>query len=96
VQASESGASGVRLAGRPAGTLTVRQRRAAQPLLAAGVKVDASCRPLDDDGLPVHYRLFAAGALIGGHEHAADGTGLGVAILSGFLAGRGAASGGQR
>jgi glycerol-3-phosphate dehydrogenase subunit B len=96
VQASESGASGVRLAGRPAATLTVRERRAAQPLLAAGLKVDGSCRPLGDDGLPVHYRLFAAGALVGGHEHAADGTGLGVAILSGFLAGRGAAAGGPR
>lgn len=96
VQASESGASGVRLAGRPAATLTVRERRAAQPLLAAGLRVDASCRPLGEDGLPVHYRLFAAGALVGGHEHAADGTGLGVGILSGFLAGRGAAAGGPR
>lgn len=91
VQASESGASGVRLAARPAATLTVRERRAPQPLLAAGVKVDGSCRPLGEDGLPVHYRLFAAGALVGGHEHAADGTGLGVGILTGFLAGRGAA-----
>lgn len=91
VQASESGAAGVRLATRPAATLTVRERRAAQPLLAAGLKVDGSCRPLGEDGMPVHYRLFAAGALIGGHEHAADGTGLGVGILSGFLAGRGAA-----
>jgi glycerol-3-phosphate dehydrogenase subunit B len=95
VQASESGASGVRLAARPAATLTVRERRAPQPLLAAGVKVDASCRPLGEDGLPAHYRLFAAGAVIGGHEHAADGTGLGVGILSGWLAGRGAAGRGR-
>jgi glycerol-3-phosphate dehydrogenase subunit B len=93
VLASEAGASGVRLAAGPPGALTVRARRAAQPLLAAGVRVDASCRPLGEDGLPVHYRLFAAGALVGGHEHAADGTGLGVGILSGFLAGRGAAAG---
>lgn len=91
VLASESGASGVRLAGRPAASLTVRRRLAAQPLLAAGLMVDPSCRPLGEDGLPVHFRLFAAGALVGGHEHAADGTGLGVAILSGYLAGRGAA-----
>jgi glycerol-3-phosphate dehydrogenase subunit B len=88
VQASEAGASGVHLAGRPAASLTVRERRAAQPLLAAGIRVDASCRPLGDDGLPLHYRLFAAGSVIGGHEHAADGTGLGVAILSGRVAGR--------
>ena len=93
VLASESGAAGVRLAQRPAATLTVRERRAAQPLLAAGVLVDGSCRPLGEDGLPVHFRLHAAGALLGGHEHVADGTGLGVAILSGWLAGRGAAGG---
>jgi glycerol-3-phosphate dehydrogenase subunit B len=91
VQASEPGASSPGLAARPPASLTVKQRRAAQPLLAAGVRVDASCRPLGEDGLPVSYRLFAAGAIIGGHEHAADGTGLGVGILSGWLAGRGAA-----
>jgi glycerol-3-phosphate dehydrogenase subunit B len=31
--------------------------------------------------------------VIGGHEHAADGTGLGVALLTGWLAGRAAADG---
>ena len=30
--------------------------------------------------------------MIGGHEQATDGTGLGVAILTGFLAGRAAAA----
>jgi glycerol-3-phosphate dehydrogenase subunit B len=91
VQASESGASGIHLARRPSATLTARERRAAQPLLAAGVSVDASLRPLGADGRPAHPRLFAAGAVVGGHEQAADGTGLGVAILTGYLAGRRAA-----
>ena len=91
VLASEVGAAGPALAGRPAEALTSPERRAAQPLLAAGVAVDAEGRPLDEAGRPVHQDLFAAGALIGGHEHAADHTGLGVAILSGFLAGRRAA-----
>jgi glycerol-3-phosphate dehydrogenase subunit B len=91
VLASEAGAGGLTLAGRPPGSLTLRARTAAQPLLAAGVTVDATSRPLDERGVPVDRRLFAAGALIGGHEHAADQTGLGVAILSGWLAGRGAA-----
>jgi glycerol-3-phosphate dehydrogenase subunit B len=95
VQASEGGAAGFHLAGRTAETLTVRERRAAQPLLAAGVKVDASLRPLDHAGAPVHLRLFAAGAVVGGHEHASDGTGLGVAVLTGWLAGK-AAAGGDR
>jgi glycerol-3-phosphate dehydrogenase subunit B len=92
VQASESGASGFHLARRPPSTLTARERRAAQPLLAAGVRVDGALRPLDDRGAPAHAGLHAAGAVIGGHEHAADGTGLGVAILTGWLAGRAAAS----
>lgn len=90
VLASEAGAAGLALAGRPPSLLTFRKRTLAQPLLAAGVAVDAACRPLDEAGRPVDERLFAAGAIIGGHEHAADGTGLGVAILSGWIAGRGA------
>jgi glycerol-3-phosphate dehydrogenase subunit B len=96
VLASETGAAGLELAGRSPSMLTVRARGAAQPLLAAGVAVDAACRPLDPAGRPVDERLFAAGALIGGHEHAADQTGLGVAMLSGWIAGRGAAAGSGR
>jgi glycerol-3-phosphate dehydrogenase subunit B len=76
---------------RPAASLTVRDRRDAQPLLSAGLRVDAGLRPVDEGGRVVHPRLFAAGAVVGGHEQATDGTGLGVAILSGFLAGHAAA-----
>jgi glycerol-3-phosphate dehydrogenase subunit B len=93
VQAAEGREAGVRLAVRPAASLTVRDRRRPQPLLSAGLHVDRALRPLDDWGRPVHPRLFAAGAVIGGHEQATDGTGLGVAILTGYLAGRGAAGG---
>jgi glycerol-3-phosphate dehydrogenase subunit B len=57
----------------------------------AGVQIDGSLRALDQGGRPVHPRLFAAGAVIGGHEAASDGTGLGTAILTGYLAGRAAA-----
>lgn len=92
VQAAEGRESGLRLAERPAASLTVRERRAAQPLLSAGLRVDARLRPLDARGAPIHPALFAAGAIVGGHEHASDGTGLGVAILTGFLAGRAAAA----
>ena len=92
VQASENGESGAHLAVRPPTALTLRERRAAQPLLAAGLRVDGLLRPLGGSGAPVHPRLFAAGAIVGGHEQAADGTGLGVAIVTGYLAGRHAAS----
>ncbi len=93
VQAAEGREAGVHLAQRPAASLTVRDRRSPQPLLSAGLRVDASGRPLDELGRPVHPRLFAAGAVLGGHEQATDGTGLGVAVLTGFLAGLAAAAG---
>lgn len=91
VEASLPGESGLHLAGRPPPSLTRAERRAPQPLLAAGLRVDAAMRPLDESGRPAQPRLFAAGAVLGGYENAADGTGLGVAILTGYLAGREAA-----
>lgn len=91
IQAAEGGQSGVHLADRPAATLTHRDRRTDQPLLSAGIQVDARLRPLAEDGAPVHERLFAAGAILGGHEQGVDGTGLGLAVLTGWLAGRAAA-----
>lgn len=91
ILAAEGGQAGVHLADRPAATLTHRDRRIDQPLLSAGVQVDARLRPLGEDGAPVHERLFAAGAILGGHEQGVDGTGLGLAILTGWLAGRAAA-----
>ncbi len=90
VQATEGRESGVHLAVRPASSLTVRDRRSPQPLLSAGLRVDEALRPLDERGRPVHPRLHAAGAVVGGHEQATDGTGLGVAILTGWLAARAA------
>jgi glycerol-3-phosphate dehydrogenase subunit B len=83
--------AGAHLAERAPGALTVRDSRAPQPLLAAGLRVDAALRPLDAEGRPVHERLHAAGAVVGGHDQASDGTGMGVAILTGWLAGRAAA-----
>jgi len=80
-----------RLAARAPGALTVRDSRAAQPLLAAGLKVDPELHPLDAEGRVIHDRLFAAGAVVGGHDQASDGTGMGVAIFTGWLAGRAAA-----
>lgn len=91
ILAAEGGQAGVHLAYRPSATLTHRDRRTGQPLLSAGIQVDARLRPLGEDGEPVHERLFAAGAVIGGHEAAVDGAGLGLAILTGWLAGRAAA-----
>jgi glycerol-3-phosphate dehydrogenase subunit B len=91
VQAAEGREAGVALAARPAASRTGRARAAPQPRLSAGRRVDARLRPLDARDRPAVEGLFAAGAVVGGHEHATDGTGLGVAILTGWLAGRAAA-----
>ncbi|HVP67485.1 MAG TPA: FAD-binding protein [Anaeromyxobacteraceae bacterium] len=84
--------AGAHLAARPAASLTVRDSRSPQPLLSAGLKVDAELHPLDADGRVASPRLFAAGAVVGGHDQASDGTGMGVAMLTGWLAGRSAAA----
>jgi glycerol-3-phosphate dehydrogenase subunit B len=83
-------AGAVPAGGRPTAALTAAGNWALQPLLAAGVRVDHLLRPLGAQGRPAHQRLFAAGSVIGGHEPAVDGTGLGSAILTGYLAGRSA------
>ncbi len=79
------------MATRPPAALTLRDSRSPQPLLAAGLRVDAQLRPLDGDGRVVDEDLLAAGAVVGGHDAASDGTGMGVASHTGWLAGRAAA-----
>jgi glycerol-3-phosphate dehydrogenase subunit B len=86
-----AGLAGPDLPRRAPAVLTDRDPSAPQPLLSAGLRVDAALRPLGPTGAPAHPRLYAAGAVIGGHEPPADGTGLGAAILTGYLAGLAAA-----
>ncbi len=81
----------VRFAARPPASLTLRDSRAPQPLLAAGLRVDGELHPLDAEGRVLHPRIFAAGAVVGGHDPSSDGTGMGVAMFTGWLAGRSAA-----
>ncbi len=81
----------VRFAARPPASLTLRDGSSPQPLLAAGLRVGPELRPLDAEGRIVHEDVLAAGAVVGGHDPSSDGTGMGVAMLTGFLAGRAAA-----
>lgn len=62
-----------------------------QQAFRVGVRIDSALRPLDVDGKVVREDLFAAGSVIRGYDAAADKTGLGVAIFTGFLAGENAA-----
>jgi glycerol-3-phosphate dehydrogenase subunit B len=80
----------VRFAARPPASLTLRDSWAPQPLLAAGLRVDGELHPLDAEGRVLHPRIFAAGAVVGGHDPSSDGTGMGVAMFTGWLAGRSA------
>lgn len=81
----------IRFAIRSPASLTARDSRAPQPLLAAGLRVDEELHPLDAEDRVLHPRVFAAGAVVGGHDPASDGTGMGVAMFTGWLAGRAAA-----
>jgi anaerobic glycerol-3-phosphate dehydrogenase len=57
-----------------------------------GVGFDEKLRVLDGHGRPAALDLFAAGAVLAGVDPARDGTGLGVSVTTGTLAGRAAAA----
>jgi glycerol-3-phosphate dehydrogenase subunit B len=63
----------------------------ASPASRAGIATDDAHRALDRDGRPRAPDLYACGALLAGHDPAHDGTGLGCATATGWLAGRSAA-----
>ncbi len=50
---------------------------------AMGVRVDASFRPLAEDGRPAFQNLHACGSILGGLDYAGVGVGLGFFALSG-------------
>lgn len=58
--------------------------------LRSGLLTDNRLHPLDEQGKVPFTNLFAAGAVLGGHEYAGP-CGFGVPILTGWLAGRWAA-----
>lgn len=62
-----------------------------QPFFRAGVRTDARLRPVDEGGRTIDPRLFACGDLLAGHDPARDGSAMGVALMTGYLAGRWAA-----
>lgn len=56
-----------------------------------GVRTDDTLRPRDDDGAAAHANLRAAGAVLGGYNFAAEHSGSGVSIATGYAAGTAAA-----
>lgn len=73
---------------RPARELVWARFRARHPVFEAGLAVDPDLRPLDGEGRVELANLRAAGSVIGGHNHFADGSGSGVAVVTGIHAGR--------
>ncbi|GAB3686151.1 glycerol-3-phosphate dehydrogenase subunit GlpB [Salinarchaeum chitinilyticum] len=63
------------------------------PFAYFGVDVDRELRPLDADGSVAHENLHAAGAVLGGYDFAAENSGAGVSIATGYAAGNAAAEG---
>jgi glycerol-3-phosphate dehydrogenase subunit B len=57
-----------------------------QPLMQAGVRVDAAMRPLGPEGRPVYANLHAAGDLLAGAEPWREASGEGIAITSAHVA----------
>jgi len=56
-----------------------------------GVRTDDDLRPTDADGDPEFENVRAAGAVLGGYDFAAEKSGSGVSIATGYAAGRAAA-----
>lgn len=73
------------------GHLLQRDYLASHDLFRVGVRCDTSCRPVDRWGETPFKNLHAAGSLLQGYEGGGSGAGTGVAILSGWVAGREAA-----
>jgi len=84
-------AGGQELKGQYLGELQGEKFTDAQQVFRAGIRIDAELRALGSTGHPVSNNLFAAGSVIGGYDPASDKTGLGVAILTGYLSGEAAA-----
>jgi len=56
-----------------------------------GVHTDADLRPIDGDGRAEFDNVRAAGSVLGGYDFAAEKSGSGVSIATGYAAGRSAA-----
>ncbi|MEF8907080.1 MAG: glycerol-3-phosphate dehydrogenase subunit GlpB [Haloarculaceae archaeon] len=58
------------------------------PFARFGVETDDGLRPLDRRGTPEFANLRAAGSVLGGYDFAAEKSGSGVSIATGYVAGR--------
>ena len=72
--------------------VVVRSRFRSQPVLGAGLRVDAGCRPVDRFGVAPWANVVACGSLLAGVDTSLSWGGLGVVAWSAGRAGRAAAA----
>jgi glycerol-3-phosphate dehydrogenase subunit B len=88
IEANRDGTLTERVAGLPVqgfdGRLAYLGDRflAEHPLAAAGVRVDAELRPVDNAGEPLAANLHCVGGLLAGHDPTAEGSREGVALAT--------------
>ncbi len=56
------------------------------PINRAGIEVDRRLRPLGEGGRPLYENLFAAGALLAGHDWVREKSGAGISLVTGQAA----------
>jgi glycerol-3-phosphate dehydrogenase subunit B len=56
------------------------------PINRAGLQVDGVLRPIDANGKVIYENLFAAGALLAGHDWVREKSGAGISISTGYAA----------
>ena len=56
------------------------------PINRVGLVTDAELRPLGDGGAPVYSNLFAAGAILAGHDWVREKSGAGISVATGYAA----------
>jgi glycerol-3-phosphate dehydrogenase subunit B len=58
----------------------------AQPYASCGVRVDATMKPISDEGVPYFSNLYAAGGLVAAGDRATEGSRQGIDLLTAYLA----------
>jgi len=78
----------VRITGESVRDLSQERFTAPQPFLAIGLRTDGNLRPLGKDGQAAYKNLWAAGAILQGHDYTAGCGNLGAALVNGYRIGK--------
>ncbi|MEE8181951.1 MAG: anaerobic glycerol-3-phosphate dehydrogenase subunit GlpB [Candidatus Thorarchaeota archaeon] len=71
-------------------TNTVALSHMGHPLFGSGLSVDPQFRPITEEEVHAAENLYAAGSVLAGYNYPAEKSGLGVAMVTGYIASRNA------